>query len=59
LADPALALRLYSRRMWIEGMFGDWKDNGFEIEALRLRHFARLSRCIGKCFLEFYRQYLT
>jgi hypothetical protein len=44
LADPALALRLYSRRMWIEGMFGDWKDHGFEIEALRLRHFARLSR---------------
>lgn len=44
LTDPTLALRLYSRRMWIEEMFGDWKDNGFDIEAVRLRHFARLSR---------------
>lgn len=44
LSDPALALRLYSRRMWIEEMFGDFKDNGFDLEALRLRHFTRLSR---------------
>lgn len=44
LADPKLALRLYRRRMWIEEMFGDFKANGFDLEAARLRHFSRLSR---------------
>ncbi|NJM94576.1 MAG: IS4 family transposase [Cytophagales bacterium] len=44
LDNLALALRLYSRRMWIEEMFGDFKANGFDLEALRLRHFLRLSR---------------
>lgn len=38
------ALRFYSRRMWIEEMFGDFKRNGFDLESIRLRHFARLSR---------------
>lgn len=38
------ALRLYSRRMWIEEMFGDFKRNGFDLESIRLRHFRRLSR---------------
>ncbi len=31
------ALRAYERRMWIEEMFGDLKDNGFDLEATRLR----------------------
>ena len=44
LDDPLLALRLYKCRMWIEEMFGDFKSNGFDLEALRLRHFMRLSR---------------
>lgn len=38
------ALRFYSRRMWIEEMFGDFKKNGFDLETIRFRHFSRLSR---------------
>ena len=38
------ALRYYSRRMWIEEMFGDFKKNGFDLETMRFRHFIRLSR---------------
>lgn len=34
----------YRRRMWIEGMFADFKGQGFDLEATRLRHFQRLSR---------------
>jgi hypothetical protein len=34
----------YSRRMWTEGMFADFKGNGFDLEASRLQHFLRLSR---------------
>lgn len=34
----------YSRRMWIEEMFGDFKSHGFDLEATRLQHFLRLSR---------------
>lgn len=34
----------YSRRMWIEEMFGDFKSHGFDLESTRLQHFLRLSR---------------
>lgn len=34
----------YSRRMWTEEMFGDFKRHGFDLEASRLQHFLRLSR---------------
>lgn len=34
----------YSRRMWIEGMFGDFKSNGFDLEASRLHKILHLSR---------------
>jgi hypothetical protein len=44
LPNPAMTLRLYTRRMWIEEMFADFKRNGFDLEAIRLRHFLRLSR---------------
>jgi Transposase DDE domain len=44
IPDPIQARRLYSRRMWIEEMFGDFKSNGFDLEKARLRHFLRLSR---------------
>ena len=44
LPNKIVALRLYKRRMWIEEMFGDFKRNGFDLEAIRLRHFLRLSR---------------
>jgi len=44
LSKPAQALQHYSRRMWIEEMFGDFKRNGFDLESIRLRHFLRLSR---------------
>jgi len=38
------ALRAYKRRMWIEEMFGDMKDNGFDLESTRLRQVSKLSR---------------
>jgi len=38
------ALRAYVRRMWIEEMFVDLKDNGFDLESTRLRQVAKLSR---------------
>lgn len=34
----------YSRRMWTEEMFADFKRNGFDLESSRLQHFLRLSR---------------
>lgn len=34
----------YARRMWTEGMFADFKGNGFDLEASRLQHFLHLSR---------------
>lgn len=38
------ALLLYRRRMWIEQLFGDLKDNGFDLEATHLRATDRLDR---------------
>lgn len=34
----------YSRRMWTEAMFGDFKGNGFDLEASHLQQFLHLSR---------------
>jgi len=49
---PALALHLYGRRMWIEEMFGDMKDNGFDLEATHLRQVDRLNRLtLAVCLL--------
>lgn len=44
LPTPALTRRHYSRRMWVEEMFGDFKGHGFDLERTCLRHFQRLSR---------------
>ena len=44
LPDRQMTLRFYSRRMWIEEMFGDFKKHGFDLERTMLRHFLRLSR---------------
>jgi hypothetical protein len=38
------ALAAYRRRMWIEEMFGDLKDHGFDLESTHLRDFRKLSR---------------
>jgi hypothetical protein len=52
LTRPQPALRLYHRRAWIENMFGDLKDNGFDFERSALRHFLRLSRLtLAVCLL--------
>ena len=49
---PALALHLYGRRMWIEEMFGDMKDHGFDLEATHLRASERLNRLtLAVCLL--------
>jgi len=44
LPDRSMTLHCYSRRMWIEEMFGDLKKHGFDLESTKLRHFERLSR---------------
>jgi hypothetical protein len=44
LATPQQTLTAYRRRMWIEEMFADFKQHGFDLESTHLRHFARLSR---------------
>lgn len=44
LPDLPMALHAYSRRMWIEEMFGDLKKHGFDLERTMLRHADRLSR---------------
>jgi hypothetical protein len=44
LPDLGMTLQYYRRRMWIEEMFGDMKDHGFDLESTMLRHFERLSR---------------
>jgi len=38
------ALKAYSRREWIDEMFGDLKRNGFDLESSHLHNFLRLSR---------------
>jgi DDE family transposase len=49
---PTLALHLYGRRMWIEEMFGDLKNNGFDLEATHLRAPERLNRLtLAVCLL--------
>jgi hypothetical protein len=37
-------LSCYKKRMWIEGMFADFKGHGFDMESTRLRRFGKLSR---------------
>lgn len=44
LPTATLSRLHYSRRMWIEGMFADFKGHGFDLEASRLQHFLHLSR---------------
>lgn len=44
LTDASTVLRLYTRRMWVEELFGDLKRHGFDLEQTRLRHILRLSR---------------
>jgi hypothetical protein len=44
LCSRQKTLNAYRRRMWVEGMFGDLKGNGFDLESTHLRHFLRLSR---------------
>lgn len=44
LPTARVAHRTYSRRMWLEEMFGDFKRHGFDLESTHLRHFQRLSR---------------
>lgn len=46
LPDAAAAQQAYTRRMWIEEMFGDWKDHGWDLESTHLRKPARLSRLV-------------
>ncbi len=44
LPSSWLTKQFYSRRMWIDEMFGDFKRHGWDLEQTRLHHFRRLSR---------------
>ena len=44
LSDPVSSRLHYSRRMWIEGLFGDCKGSGFDIESTRLQSAGALNR---------------
>ena len=44
LSSSQQTKRYYSKRMWVEEMFGDMKGHGFDLERSRLQHFMRLSR---------------
>jgi hypothetical protein len=44
LPSSFAALKAYSRREWIDEMFGDLKRNGFDLESSHLHNFLRLSR---------------
>jgi hypothetical protein len=44
LVTAQQTLTAYRRRMWIEEMFADFKQHGFDLESTHLRHFSRLSR---------------
>ncbi len=44
LADRLMTLLTYARRMWIEELFGDLKNKGFDLESTHLHTCARLSR---------------
>ncbi len=44
LPNSREALRAYKKRMWIEGMFADFKGHGFDLESTWLRRFEKLSR---------------
>lgn len=46
LPSATAARQAYTRRMWIEEMFGDWKDHGWDLESTHLRHTDRLSRLV-------------
>ena len=45
-------IELYKIRMWIEGMYGDLKKHGFDLESIHLRDCQRLSRLmLGVCLV--------
>ena len=49
---PESCLKAYRLRMWIEEMFGDMKQHGFDLEASRLQHTERLDRLtLAVCLL--------
>ncbi len=55
LPTLSAALHAYPRRVWIEETFGDLKDNGFDLEASRLRtvqHLQRLTLAVMLLYLD-------
>lgn len=44
LPSIRFALQAYEKRMWIEEMFGDLKNNGFDLESTHLRSVFKLHR---------------
>lgn len=46
-------IRLYSRRMWVEELYGDLKGHGFDLEATQIRLTERLERLVLAVCLTF------
>lgn len=46
-------IRLYTRRMWIEELYGDLKGHGFDLEATHIRSTERLDRLVLAVCLTF------
>ena len=51
--DAKRALQTYRRRMWVEEMYGDLKQHGFNIAASHLRHADRIERLLMVAFIAY------
>lgn len=49
----ARILHCYRRRMWVEEMYGDLKDHGFDVERTHLIHAERIERLLMLAFLAY------
>jgi len=47
------ALRAYRHRMWVEEMYGDLKEHGFDIEQTHLFHADRIGRLLMVAFIAY------
>ena len=46
-------INYYHKRMWIEELFGDVKDHGFELEKTHLKDAQRINRLVLAVFIAF------
>lgn len=51
--NAARILHCYRRRMWVEEMYGDLKNHGFDVERTHLTHAERIERLLMLAFLAY------